>query len=187
VGNASTSIRHSQAKFRCCRNELEFGEIPSSTDASHDLAKPMRGSGAVPGQQGKTMEHGQLLLTVRDKVAQEIAHRIFTYQNAKTAQVERDMLLELRAVSATLMLTDPLTGLGSSHETKVLDVSPNELNELLAAYRANHGGPDEKKYLAKIQNCALRMQVSAPWEDERKFLDMLSDLQKKEKTILILM
>lgn len=53
-------------------------------------------------------------------------------------------------------LIEPVTQFGQFTELQELDVSESKIAELLSGYRKNLTRPEEKVYLARIQNCVLR-------------------------------
>jgi hypothetical protein len=130
------------------------------------------------------MEQEDTEAGVRAKLTKMILSLTAASRNAGSPAEEREVLLELRAVTITLAVVEPITLFGQFPEFGVLDVSRTELAELLAGYRANYARPDEKLYLAKIQNCALRMAIL---DRKADFFEMFRDLKADEQIKLFLM
>ncbi|KWB61671.1 hypothetical protein WL39_20540 [Burkholderia ubonensis] len=109
------------------------------------------------------------------------------YHAAETSQSQRDVLLQLRAINETIALTEPVTHFSRFTELQDLDVTETEMAELLSGYRANLTRPEEKIYLARIQNCVLRGQVIDSQAGGERVLRLIHDLQRDSDNKLVLM
>lgn len=122
----------------------------------------------------------------RSNVSALIRRLLDSYSTAGTPQSQRDTLLQLRAVNKMIALTEPVTQFGGFSELQELDVSEAEVAELLSGYRANLARPEEKVYLARIQNCVLRGRVIDGQEGGERVLSLMRDLQRDSDCKLFL-
>jgi hypothetical protein len=100
--------------------------------------------------------------------------------------LQRDVLLQLRAINEIAALIEPVTHFGEFTELQELTVSEAEMTDLLAKYRASLTGPEEKVHLARIQNCVLRGQVIDSETGAERVLRLLSELQRDSDCKLML-
>jgi hypothetical protein len=163
------------------RESRRRGNVSVDQTNSRRASVPQR---PVASNNNEDMEQEGIEAAVRAKLTKMILSLTAASRKAGSPAEEREILLELRAVTITLDVVEPITRFGQFPEFEALDVSRTELGELLAGYRANHGRPDEKRYLAKIQNCGLRMAIL---DREANFFKMFGDLQADEQIKLFLM
>lgn len=124
--------------------------------------------------------------SIRSDVSALIRRLLDSYSRSATPQLQRDVLLQLRAINEIAALTEPVTHFGAFTELQELVVSEAEMTDLLANYRANLSRPEEKVYLARIQNCVLRGQVIDSRTGAERVLCLLSELQRDTDFKLIL-
>ncbi|MBC8641564.1 hypothetical protein IAG25_32595 [Caballeronia sp. EK] len=124
--------------------------------------------------------------TVRADMTALLRKIVQAYRAAKTPQSEREVLLQLGAAREAMRLAEPLVGTAHFAELSDLDVSQAELAELLAEYWTHLMQPEEKTFLARIQNCALRAQVVDPEAGASRFFALMRELQRDNDRKLVL-
>jgi hypothetical protein len=123
----------------------------------------------------------------RSKVLVLIRQLLESHRAAETPQSQRDILLQLRAINETIALVEPATNFGQFTELQELEVSEIEMSKLLSGYHAKLCCPEEKIFLARIQNCVLRGQVLDRRHGAERVLRLMIDLQKDSNQKLVLM